>query len=293
MAAAGRILSRSAEEGVEGLGHNVRSAPTAVSADGSGMIAVPALCIRHDRSPRGNSEDFTIPFSAFSSQGLTDSNSTHDAVSQKAPYVIRSVSVDTAVSATVAPIIRPTIHVISRDSRLAKSSLVAAFSWRVSSLTRRSSLIIGVIAHSPVLPLSPGRSYCRIHLPSRRRAVGAGPADHPPPSHAADGGDRLLAVEAAAVIDVEAAQVLGHQLDTVAAPGNVIGIAGVDGQPGLGPAERPPPRPVVNHVLSGHTHPPFHSAFSAYEGIASAPASMAFLTVVLETFFSFAIWRRE
>ena len=95
------------------------------------------------------------------------------------------------------------------------------------------------------------------------------------------------------MIDVEVAQVLGHQLDTVVAPGNVIWIVGVEGQPGLGPAERPTPRPVVNRVLSGHTHPHSTLLFSAYEGIASAQASMAFLTVVLETLFSLAIWRRE
>ena len=78
------LLPLSAEEEVEGLGHDGRGPRAAVSADVGGMITEPALCIRHDRSPRGNSEDLTIPFPSFSPQGLTVSNSTHNAGSQKA-----------------------------------------------------------------------------------------------------------------------------------------------------------------------------------------------------------------
>ena len=77
-------LSPSPEEGVESLGHDARGARAAVSAGGSGMIAGPALCVRHGRSPRGNSEDLTIPFPSLSPQGLTVSNSTHNAGSHKA-----------------------------------------------------------------------------------------------------------------------------------------------------------------------------------------------------------------
>ena len=82
----GELLSPSAVEGVEGLGHDVRGTRSAVSAGVGGMIAGPALCVRHDRSPRGRSEDLTIPFPSFSPQGLTVSNSTHNAGSHKMGY---------------------------------------------------------------------------------------------------------------------------------------------------------------------------------------------------------------
>ena len=81
------LLSPSAVEGVEGLGHDVRGARIAVSAGGGGMIAGPAFCVRHDRSPLGDSEDLPIPFPSLSPQGLTVSNSTHNAGSQKTHYV--------------------------------------------------------------------------------------------------------------------------------------------------------------------------------------------------------------
>ena len=79
----GELLSTSPGEGVEGLGHDVRGARAAISA-GGGMIAGPALRVRHGQSPRGKSEDLTIPFSSLTPQGLTASNSTHNAASQKA-----------------------------------------------------------------------------------------------------------------------------------------------------------------------------------------------------------------
>ena len=75
-----KSFSPSAIEGVEGLGHDVRGVRIAVSA-GGGMIAGPAFCVRHDRSPRERSEDCTIPFPSFSPRGLTVSNSTHNASS--------------------------------------------------------------------------------------------------------------------------------------------------------------------------------------------------------------------
>ena len=83
-------LSPSPEEGVEGLGHDARGARTTVSAGVGGMIAAPALCVRHGRSPRGKSEDLTIPFPSISPQGLTVSNSTNNAGSHNAVYVERT-----------------------------------------------------------------------------------------------------------------------------------------------------------------------------------------------------------
>ncbi len=79
----GEPLSPSAVGGVESLGHDVRGARAAASAGVGDMIAGPALCTRHDRSPRGKSEDFTIPLPSFSPQGLTVSDSTHNAGSHK------------------------------------------------------------------------------------------------------------------------------------------------------------------------------------------------------------------
>ena len=84
----GELPSPSPVEGVEGLGHDAGGAGAAVSAGVGGMIAAPALCVRHGRSPRGKSEDLTIPFPSFSPQGLTVSNSTHNAGSQKAHLLI-------------------------------------------------------------------------------------------------------------------------------------------------------------------------------------------------------------
>ena len=46
----GELLSPSAVEGVESLGHDVRGARTAISAGVGDMIAGPALGVRHDRS---------------------------------------------------------------------------------------------------------------------------------------------------------------------------------------------------------------------------------------------------
>ena len=81
------IFPASAEEGIEGLGYDVPGERAAVNTGVGDMIAGPALCIRHDRSPRGNSEDLTIPFPSLSPQGLTVSNSTPNAGSPKARYV--------------------------------------------------------------------------------------------------------------------------------------------------------------------------------------------------------------
>ena len=78
----GELLSPSSEEGIECLGHGACGARTTVSDGVVGMIAGPALCVRHSRSPRGKSEDFTIPFPSFSPQGLSVSDSTHNAGSQ-------------------------------------------------------------------------------------------------------------------------------------------------------------------------------------------------------------------
>ena len=75
-------FSLSAIEEVEGLGHDVLGARTAAGTDVSSMIAGSALCLRHDRSPRGKSEDFTIPFPSLSPQSLTVINSTHNAASR-------------------------------------------------------------------------------------------------------------------------------------------------------------------------------------------------------------------
>ena len=77
----------STEEGVEGLGHDGHGARTAVSAGVGGMIAGPALCVGNDPSPDGKSEGFTIPFLSFSPQGLTVSNSTHNAGSHNGSSV--------------------------------------------------------------------------------------------------------------------------------------------------------------------------------------------------------------
>ena len=81
------LFSPPAEEGVEGLGQDVRGARAAVSAGVGGMIAGPALWVRHHRNPRGKSEILTIPLPSFFTQGLTVSNSTHNTGSQKGPYV--------------------------------------------------------------------------------------------------------------------------------------------------------------------------------------------------------------
>ena len=86
----GKLPPPSAEDGVEGLGHDVRGSHVAVSADGGGMIAGPALCVRHDRSLRGKSEDSTIPFPSLSPQGVTVSSSTHNAGSYKAHSAYRT-----------------------------------------------------------------------------------------------------------------------------------------------------------------------------------------------------------
>lgn len=80
----GEPLSPCTEEGVEVLGHDVRGARTAVSADG-GMIAGPAICARHGRSPSGKSEDVAVPLTSLSPQDLTVSNFTHNAGSQETP----------------------------------------------------------------------------------------------------------------------------------------------------------------------------------------------------------------
>ena len=92
----GSFFRRPPVEGVEGLGHDDRGARAAVSAGGSDMIAGPALCVRHDRIPRGKSEEFTIPFPSFSPQGLTVSDSTHNAGSHNARYV-KQVSIETLI----------------------------------------------------------------------------------------------------------------------------------------------------------------------------------------------------
>ena len=80
------LFTAATEEGVEGLGHDARGARAAVSDGVVGMIAGSALCVRHGRSPRGKSEDLTIPSPSFSPQGLTVSNSTRNAGSHKAHY---------------------------------------------------------------------------------------------------------------------------------------------------------------------------------------------------------------
>ena len=63
------LLPPAAEAGVESLGHDARGARAAVSADVGGMIAGPALCVRHSLSPRGKSEGLTIPFPSLPPQG--------------------------------------------------------------------------------------------------------------------------------------------------------------------------------------------------------------------------------
>ena len=84
----GMLLSSSPEEGVEGLGHDARGARGAVSASADRAVAGPALCVRHVLGPRGKSENLTIPFPfLLPPQGLTVSNSTHNAGSQKANFV--------------------------------------------------------------------------------------------------------------------------------------------------------------------------------------------------------------
>ena len=80
------LLSPSAVEGVEGLGHDVRGARAAVSAGVGDMIAEPALWVRHDRNLLGKSEDLTIPFPSVSPQVVTVSNSTHNAGSHNRSY---------------------------------------------------------------------------------------------------------------------------------------------------------------------------------------------------------------
>ena len=60
-----RLFPASAEERVKSVGHDARGARAAVSAGVGGMIAGPALCVRHSLSPRGKSEDLTIPFPSF------------------------------------------------------------------------------------------------------------------------------------------------------------------------------------------------------------------------------------
>ena len=82
---AGGASFATAEEGVESPGHDVRGARTAVSA--GGMITGAALRVRHDRGPRGRIEDAKIPLPSLFPQGLTVSNSTHNAASQKVRYV--------------------------------------------------------------------------------------------------------------------------------------------------------------------------------------------------------------
>ena len=82
----GELLSPSAEKGAEGLDHDVRGACAAASASVGRAVAGFALCVRHGRSPRGKSEDLTILFPSVSPQGLTVSNSTHNAGSHRAHY---------------------------------------------------------------------------------------------------------------------------------------------------------------------------------------------------------------
>ena len=84
---AGLFMS-AAEEGIKGLGHDVRSARAAISAGPGGMIAGPALRGRHDRGPRGRIEGVTIPLPSLFPQGLTVSNSTQNAGSHKVLYVL-------------------------------------------------------------------------------------------------------------------------------------------------------------------------------------------------------------
>ena len=74
-----------AEEGIKGLGHDVRGARTAVSAGST--ITGAALSGRHDQGPQGRSEDVTIPLPSLFPQGLTVSISTQNARSHKAHYV--------------------------------------------------------------------------------------------------------------------------------------------------------------------------------------------------------------
>ena len=81
------LFMPAAEEGIKGLGHDVRCARAAISAGPGGMIAGPALRGRHDRGPRGRIEGVTIPLPSLFPQGLTVSNSTQNAGSHKAHYV--------------------------------------------------------------------------------------------------------------------------------------------------------------------------------------------------------------
>ena len=81
------LFMPAAEEGIKGLGHDVRCARAAISAGPGGMIAGPALRGRHDQGPRGRIEGVTIPLPSLFPQGLTVSNSTQNAGSHKAHYV--------------------------------------------------------------------------------------------------------------------------------------------------------------------------------------------------------------
>jgi hypothetical protein len=61
-ALARELLPPAAEEGVESLGHDARGARAAVSAGGNGMIAGPALCVRHSltRVDSGRGQNRTL-----------------------------------------------------------------------------------------------------------------------------------------------------------------------------------------------------------------------------------------
>ena len=114
----GELLPPAAEEGVEGLGHNVRGARAAASAGVGGMIAGPALCVGHDRSPREKSEDLTIPFPSFSPQGLTVSKSTHNAGLDNARSVNRLSRIKTDPVVTASLVFHMSAHA-SWDTSLA------------------------------------------------------------------------------------------------------------------------------------------------------------------------------
>ena len=106
-----------------------------------------------------------------------------------------------------------------------------------------------VIAWSGISPCC-GRPFAVALSPAWASTVRARPPYHSPPSHAAHGGYRLLAVQAVAGAVVHVAEVLGHHLKAFVAAGHLVRVVRVDGGLGLLSAYRTVVWPVADYAFS-------------------------------------------